>query len=214
MDVETAIRSRRSIRKFSDKDVSEQVIVELLDTARWSPSWANTQPWSVFAVTGETLEQIKTAYRERAGAGIARQFEVARPLPDWPPEMIARTRQLMASRATATGRSDRGPGNLEFFAAPWLVLFAIDGRLQPEYACFDTGLLVQTFCLAAHERGLGTCIMAMAVGYPEDLHAILPAAEGKRFVVAVALGYPDLEAAINRFDRSRAELSEIVSFAG
>ena len=192
MDVETAIRSRRSIRRFSDKDVPEQVVVDILDSARWSPSWANTQPWSVFAVTGETLEKIKTAYRE----------------------MIARTRELMASRATATGRSDRGPGNLEFFAAPWLVLFAIDGRLQPEYACFDTGLLVQTFCLAAHERGLGSCIMAMAVGYPEDLHAILPAAEGKRFVVAVALGYPDLEAAINRFDRSRAELSEIVSFAG
>jgi nitroreductase len=214
MEVEAAIRSRRSIRKFSDRDVSEQVIVELLDTARWSPSWANTQPWSVFAVTGETLEQIKTAYRERAAAGVARQFEVSRPLPDWPPEMSARTRQLMATRAPATGPSDRGPGNLEFFAAPWLVLFAIDGRLQPEYACFDTGLLVQTFCLAAHERGLGSCIMAMAVGYPEDLHAILPAAEGKRFVVAVALGYPDLEAAINRFDRSRAELSEIVSFAG
>ncbi len=213
-NVEATIRSRRSIRRYSQKEVPEGAVVEILDTARWSPSWANTQPWSVFAVTGDTLERVKAAYHERAAAGVERQFEVSRPLPEWPPEMAARTRQLMASRSALASPSEPGPGNLDFFGAPWLLLFAIDGRLRAEYACFDTGLFVQTVCLAAHEHGLGTCIMAMGVGYPDVLHALIPAAEGKRFVVAVALGYPDLDAPLNRFDRSRADLRELVSFAG
>jgi nitroreductase len=93
-----------------------------------------------------------------------------------------------------------------------MVFFAIDERLQCEYACFDAGLLVQTFCLAAHAKGLGTCIMAMAVAYPDVLHELLPQARDQRFVVGVALGVPDREAPVNRFERQRAGLDEWVSW--
>jgi nitroreductase len=211
MNVEAAIRGRRSIRKFTSDPVSEETIRDILELAQWAPSWANTQPWNVFVVTGETLEKIRTAYRERAGAKVERAFEISRPRPDWPPELAARTKQLMAARASNDGGA-AAPTSADFFCAPCLLLVAIDERLQPEYACFDTGLLVQTVCLAAHGRGLGTCIMAMAVGYPDVLHALVPVAAGKRFVVGVALGVPDLHSPINRFDRPRAGLSEVVSF--
>ena len=56
---------------------------------------------------------------------------------------------------------------------------------------------MQSVCLAAHNKGLGTCIMAMAVRDPDTLREILPEAADMKFVIGVALGYPDEEATIN-----------------
>jgi nitroreductase len=209
MEIETALRGRRSIRKYIDKPVPEEIIHEILDDAHWAPSWANTQGWHVYVVTGEPLTGIKEAYRAKLEAREERRFDIQRPHMDWPPELAARTNQLIDARAAVTTDLP-GVGSADLFGAPCLLLFAIDERLQPEYACFDCGLLVQTACLAAHARGLGTCIMAMVVGYPEVLRQYIPAAAGKRFVVGVVLGYPDAEAPTNRFERSRVPLAEFV----
>ncbi len=67
-------------------------------------------------------------------------------------------------------------------------------------------------CLAAHDKGLGTCISTTLVRYPGLLRSILPGSEEKRMVVAVTLGYPDLAAPANTFERSRADLDEIVTW--
>jgi nitroreductase len=40
-----AIEQRRSIRKFKSNDISDEVIFELLDSARLAPSGCNSQPW-------------------------------------------------------------------------------------------------------------------------------------------------------------------------
>ena len=210
MEIESALRDRRSIRQYIDKSVPENTIHEILDEAHWAPSWANTQGWNVYVVTGASLAGIKDAWRAKMEAQEERSFDIPRPHADWPPELAARTRQLMDARAAIT--PPLGAGTADLFGAPCLLLFAIDARLQPEYACFDTGMLVQSVCLDAHAKGLGTCIMAMAVGYPEVLRQFIPVAKGKRFVIGVALGYPDVEAPTNRFERSRAPLAEIVSW--
>ena len=41
MNIEAAVKGRRSIRKFLNKDIPE-VIRDILEAARWSPSWGNT----------------------------------------------------------------------------------------------------------------------------------------------------------------------------
>ena len=45
MELAAAIKGRRSIRKFQAQDVPKSLITEILEEARWSPSWGNTQPW-------------------------------------------------------------------------------------------------------------------------------------------------------------------------
>ncbi len=74
----------------------------------------------------------------------------------------------------------------------------------------DVGLYTQTLCLLAHDRGLGTCIMACAVCFSSALRNFLPEAENKLMAAGIALGYPDLEAPINNFDREQAPLEESV----
>ena len=45
MDVFEAIKTRRSIRAFTEEEVSEEEIKRILDAARWAPSAGNIQPW-------------------------------------------------------------------------------------------------------------------------------------------------------------------------
>lgn len=47
--IEEIIR-RRSIRKYIDKPVEEEKILNLLDSARLAPSGSNTQPWHFIIV--------------------------------------------------------------------------------------------------------------------------------------------------------------------
>lgn len=42
--------SRRSIRKYRDEEVSEELLLELLDVARWAPSGGNRQPWEFILI--------------------------------------------------------------------------------------------------------------------------------------------------------------------
>jgi nitroreductase len=221
MDVEEAIRGRRSIRKFRPDPVPEGLLRKILDVARWSPSWRNTQAWTVWAVSGDPLHQFKSQFSEKLLGGAPSQPDVDMPGREFPDACMDRTRRLMDERGACelAAGMDCGPEATsarigDLFGAPCLLVFAIDDCLPPTYACFDSGVLVQTVCLEAHAKGLGTCIMATAVRYPEVLHAVLPKAEGKHMVVCIALGYPDTAAAVNGFARERAELDELVTFVG
>jgi nitroreductase len=40
-----AIYNRRSIRSYSNKQISEDLLKQIFDTARWAPSIMNEQPW-------------------------------------------------------------------------------------------------------------------------------------------------------------------------
>ena len=50
MDVLEAIRGRRSVRAFKSQDVSQELVEELVDAARWAPSAGNIQPWEFIIV--------------------------------------------------------------------------------------------------------------------------------------------------------------------
>lgn len=50
MDVFEAIKSRRSVRAFTDQPVSREEVEKLIDMARWAPSAGNIQPWEFIVV--------------------------------------------------------------------------------------------------------------------------------------------------------------------
>ena len=215
MEFESALRERRSIRRFLPRPVPDEIVRDILDEARWSPSWANTQAWNVYVVAGATLGRIadanRTALANEAPAGP--DFRMPR---EWPEHLAARTKRLFALRSSiapsAAGAADP-VGPAAFYGAPCVLFVAVEKGLETDYALFDSGILVQSLCLAAHNEGLGTCIMAMAVRDPDTLRALLPQATDQRFVIGVALGYPDEQAEINRFARERAPLEELVTWA-
>jgi nitroreductase len=78
----------------------------------------------------------------------------------------------------------------------------------------DVGLLLQTLALTAHDKGLGTCIMASAVHYADHLrsHGQIPV--DSLIIMGVAVGYPEKDAPLNRFERQRAGLEAFVKWVG
>lgn len=211
MQVSYAIRERRSVRAFSPEPVSRSIVQQMLNAAKWAPSWGNAQDWNAHVLDGVTLGHFKVALAQLVDEGVPGLTDL--PMPEqWPDYVAARmtSRHKPAEgQESLSGESDI----LDLYGAPLLVLFAIDAQLEPSYACFDAGLLVQTFCLAAEDLGYSTCIMAIAVRYADLLHALIPQADGQKFVVGVAVGLADHTASVNREERRRVDLVEWVSYS-
>lgn len=62
MNVIEAIRTKRAVRQFTDEPVPDEVIRQILNTARWSQSSKNTQPWEFIVITErEVLAELSKA---------------------------------------------------------------------------------------------------------------------------------------------------------
>jgi nitroreductase len=61
MDTMEAIMTRRSVRKYKDKPVSDELIRQLLHAAMQAPSAANEQPWQFIVIKDHNvLDQVPT----------------------------------------------------------------------------------------------------------------------------------------------------------
>lgn len=61
MDVDTAIRTRRTHKAFGPEPLGREELLELLDLARWAPNHHLTAPWRFRVVGPATLERLKEA---------------------------------------------------------------------------------------------------------------------------------------------------------
>ena len=53
------IKSLRAVRQFSDREIPDDVLRDILDTGRWTGSSKNTQPWDLVVVTNrDTLAAL------------------------------------------------------------------------------------------------------------------------------------------------------------
>jgi nitroreductase len=50
MELLEALKARKSIRVFKTDPVPRALLTEILEAARWSPSWGDTQPWELAVV--------------------------------------------------------------------------------------------------------------------------------------------------------------------
>ncbi len=61
MDVETAIRTRRTHKAFGPEPLKREEVLELLELARWAPNHHLTAPWRFRVIGPETLTRLKEA---------------------------------------------------------------------------------------------------------------------------------------------------------
>jgi nitroreductase len=72
MDVEDAIRTRRTHKAYRPELVEPAVVDELLDLARWAPNHHLTNPWRFRVLGPATLERLKGAAGPEAAAKLDR----------------------------------------------------------------------------------------------------------------------------------------------
>lgn len=56
METLDCIKTRRSIRKFSDKEVPNEIIEKVIEAAKYAPSSHDSQPWQFFIIRSQDLK--------------------------------------------------------------------------------------------------------------------------------------------------------------
>jgi nitroreductase len=218
MDAIECIKTRMSIRKFKPEPVPKEVLLEVINVAKWSPSYKNTQPWEVVIISGDKKDALSNILIGLLENGI-------KPCPDlpapetWPAAEAARIDHLFKKRAEATGIDLNNPetvvkgkkANFSFYGAPHAIYLFQDASLTL-WSLFDMGLFSQSIMLAAHANGLGTVPQAFVTDYAQDVKKFLSIPETKRLVLGISIGYPDTEAPINAFRTDRAETDKVVKW--
>ena len=121
------VRKRQSVRKFSNRPVSRDIIERCLEAARLAPSACNSQPWS-FVVVDDAPTRQQLAAKALSGLYSMNIFAAEAPV------LIA----------VVTGRS-------KFIARMGAQLRSI------EYRLIDIGVTCEHLVLQAAEEGVGTC---------------------------------------------------------
>jgi nitroreductase len=221
MTLEEAIRGRRSIRRFKEDPVPQDTLREILDQARWAPSWGNTQPWEFYVLTGKALAEFKKGIVEKMAQGDAYASDI--PMPEvWPEQLKVRYSEtgkavlssMSIAREDKASRRDFYEAMAVLFGAPCLLVGCIPKGVCVEYAMLDMGLIIQTICLAAYDKGLGSCIMAASVGYPSLLRQIGAIPEDRLIAMGIAMGHPEENNSINQFPRLRMAMTDMVKWVG
>lgn len=179
MEAIRCIETRRSIGKFKAEQVPHETMQEIVAAAAYAPSWKNTQV-TRYAVVEDP--QIKARIAEEATLGFEHNSGI-----------IKNCAALVVVNMVH-GRSG----------------FERDGSYttskEDRWEVFDAGLATQTFCLAAHDKGVGTVILGI---FDEAKVAeIIGAEDGQKVAALVAVGYADEEPAAPK----RKSVDELVKF--
>ena len=169
MEAKECIRTRRSVRKYTDQPVSAETIGTIIETARFAPSWKNTQTARYIAVLDA---ELKARIASEGTAGY-----------DWNTKIISGAPALIVI-TTEHGRSGYEKDG------------TFTTSKGTHWEAFDAGIAAEAFCLAAHAEGLATVIMGI---YSEDaVREILQLPEELGVSALIALGYPAEEGKNNR----------------
>jgi len=186
---------RRSVRMFSDRPVSREVIESLIAAAGTAPSGANKQPWRFVAVQDAA---IKREIRVAAEAE-EREFYGRRANAEWLADLAR------------FGTDDHKPF-LE--AAPWLIvvfkLVKDDDPKNPSdqvyYLNESVGIAVGLLLAAAHHAGLAT--LTHTPSPMKFLAEILRRPNYERPYLLIPVGHPADDCVVP--DITRKSLGEIM----
>jgi len=168
MELITAIKGRRSIRRFRDEPVPIELVREVIEAGTWAPSAKNGQQWRFTVLTGVAKKRLTDAFR----AGLD--------------DFINR----FGSEASGSA-----PGSCRIMEeAPAVIMVwntAEQGWPSEEHS---VAAAIQNMLLRAHDLGLGSLWIADIYYAKERLEKHL----GKpwKLIAAVALGYPATEGRI------------------
>jgi nitroreductase len=218
MDVYKAVASRRAVRGFLDRPVPEDVLHRVLSAAAWAPSGSNLQPWHIYVVTGEPLQQLRKVAVERVANGDPwdeREFVMYPPVLKSP--YGERRAQFGKERYSALGivredweaRQRAAIANWDCFGAPAALFCYIDRDLgMPQWA--DVGMYLQTVMLLLRAEGLHSCPQMAWSQVRETVAEVVSPPDELMLFCGMSIGYED--PAVSYIRTGRAPLEETVTF--
>lgn len=188
MDVSEAISARRSIRRFKDTPLADEVVEKILQSGTLAPSGKNRQPWRFYVVSGgpkkaEMVSILRAALQRMAAEGHNMR---------WPEHSVD-----IIERAPVTVFVCNPEGQRPWFA------HANDQAIMQVVDTQSVGASIQNMLLAAQAEGVGSLwICDVFIAY--DVLCDWLGEKGE-LIAAISFGYADEAPAA----RPRKPLSDV-----
>ena len=219
MNLNELIKSRYSVRSFTDDTVDIETIREILEISSNAPSGGNIQPWKVYVVTGKTKEKLIKKALSNFDNGVQEKIEYdiyPRPLDE---EYKRRRSECARDMYTALSikqddtelRLSQIRENFKFFGAPVGMIVTIDSAFAVN-GWEHVGMFIQNICLSAVHNDMGTCLQESWSIYPKTVKDLLNIPENEVVWCGIALGYPNKKHPINNYRTSRESIEKFVTF--
>jgi F420 biosynthesis protein FbiB-like protein len=186
------IKQRRSIRKYTNQPIPDNLVLEALEAASYAPSAHNAQPWRFILVSDKKVKQ-KLA-KEMADA--------------W---LIVSTKDYLKTPQKTLDLSIN-----RFSIAPVLIVACLtledmqkyyDERqtFERDLAVQSLGAALQNMLLSASGNGLGACWFSAPLFCKNTVQEVLGIPKNVEPVAIILIGYPD-EKPITKQRKSISEL--------
>ena len=219
MNIKEGIEKRFSVRAFTDKVPSIELIKEILKTAGSAPSGGNIQPWKVYVLNENAKKSLSEKTLHNFDNGVQEEIEYEiypKPLAD---EYKKRRYECGADMYNALSikeddldsRFKQIRENYKFFGAPIGMIVTID-RSFGKNGWGHVGMFLENLWLSAIHHGLGICLQASWSIYPKTVKEFTKHPDNEIVWCGVAIGFEDSSHPINQYRTKREELSSFVKF--
>ena len=194
MNLEEVVTTRRSVRKYQDREVPTSLILKAIEMSSWAPNGGNYQPWKFFVVKNQkVIENIADAVQAKVDL-----------IGSWPESKPFGDTMVRYARNAAF-----------FHSAPALIAVAMGGyqsvadkvlrsRGQSDPAALEMirnreeiSSRIQTIAgasayllLALHNLGLGACWMAGPMLARREISEMLDVPADVELFALIPVGYP------------------------
>lgn len=218
LTLETLLRTRRSIRGFTQQPVPEEILRKIFELGQLAPSNCNVQPWRTFVASGAAKDRLKAALTTQIQSQVPGN-------PDYPYNdrfeepyrghqircAIALFNEMGIQRDDKEGRARANLRNYEFFDAPHVAFIGMHRQFR-EPVAIDIGIYLQSLMLVMTAFGIGCCAQGSLRNYPDIVREEFGIPKDIAILVGLSFGYEDTSIAANRVRMPRATVENNVVF--
>lgn len=214
-DLATLIKGRRSIRKWQDKDVSEELLLQAIELATWAPSGGNQQNWRFYIIKNKaTMKAIGDAVQASSDL-----------MNSWPEANRAASPAPPAGAQRGAGFFQNAPAGIAVAASAYRsgvdMILEARSKVDPQAAEMrnsrniadsriqNAASAIAHLLLILHQMGIGSLWMTgpmQAKGAIEKLLNVPPEFD---IVAFIPVGYP-AESPVSRGRKPVKEVCEII----
>lgn len=220
MNLDEAMRDRRSVRGFLPKPVPQEILHEVFELAQHAPSNCNVQPWRVFVASGAVRDELSSRLVKATHEAIAKGgagLRVFRFEDDYRRLQIECAvelyEQMGVARDDQEGRVRGIVRNYELFDAPHVAIICMEKVFDISVA-LDVGMYMQNLLLALWSRGIAACPQAALTAHEEISRELLGIPDNLQLLCGISFGYEDKDVPANRARQKREPVERNVSFIG
>ena len=170
MDTLDALMTRRSVRKFQNRQIPDEILDRIITAGTYAPSALGLQPWGFVVVQNQDVLNHISDYCK--------------------PIMIKGMEHAKGGISEAFLSMLKGERYSIYYHAPTVIM--VCGMISNRFREFDCAMCAENMMLAAHALGIGSCwIGSTGVAFDnQEVMAGFEIPEGYRPVGTIVFGYP------------------------